>query len=786
MCEGAPDAPLLLVAQSPGAEEVREGRPLIGLSGKILWKHAGQVGIHRENVRILNACCQIPEGGPSQAAPTKKQLAECAATFERMLQTSTPRVVLTLGGPALEKIMGEKLAIDRHRGYLLKPTDTADVKIKTRTNIGVYKVNKKCPACKGHGGCAECTGGYLYRQGDTKWGDRILKIQRQLPASIEWIIPTMHPASVHYNKYRTLPAFRSDLARVAEALQPEGVSPLPIEFDQNPRVLAGDFAFDVETTRAWDHITEIGMANAQEAWTSVWAGEAIGASRRMLETPGTLKIAHNLGFDYERLLDEGIEVAPPYFDTMYAFMLLQPDLFKGLDKVAPIYHPMRPWKHLAKEQPSLYNATDVVVTYALHAPLREDLEYTGMLPLFENGIMPVLPTLIRMKRNGLKVNPIRLQEWRLDLEKQENEALDWWRRNAGDVNPFSGAALQKYLYRTLGLPEQRNKYKQVTCDDTALTKLMGRGYDAVINTLRAIRKAHKLRRTYADVKLGADLRVHPSYLPKNKDYDEGAAKGFAASGRLASSDPNIQNQPKEARKLFVPAAGFRFLQADWKAAEVRVVAFLSNDLSLLHALATGDVHEQVRQALGCDRTRAKNVLFGTIYGAGPRTLAELLTRYGVPTTSREAGALQRKLAQTYRDLWAWRERVVEDGMANGYLTNAFGRRRYFYWPSEQVPEMIDFNPQSVVADCLWHVLRGVENAAAQHGGKLVASVHDSVLLEVPENMVMKTAVAVRMVMEQEWPQVAPGFKIPVEFDVSVEGTVGSWGNMERLVWQDEA
>jgi DNA polymerase-1 len=341
------------------------------------------------------------------------------------------------------------------------------------------------------------------------------------------------------------------------------------------------------------------------------------------------------------------------------------------------------------------------------------------------------------------------------------------------VNPHSPHQLKALLYGDWSLPVQRSKQKNVSTDELALRTLMkfSPEHKDALFLLLQIRETKKLLGTFGQSALGID-RVHPSYLPVGKDAGEGQyGKGLAATGRLACSNPNLQQQPKEARHMYVPDnEGMYFVELDWSQAELRVAAHLSRDEAMLEALK-GDIHAVTQSALGCDRTRAKNVVYGSAYGAGPKKLQEVLAQAGLVVSKDECASLQGRLAVLYPAWWSWRTAIAGEASARKYLRNPFGRLRRFLLGSDDVPAALDFLPQSVVADMGWTLYRPIWEEAGRLGGRLTTVVHDSFLVQLPIGTSYAT---LKALLEREFPEVAPGFYIPADAQVGP-----NWGEMEK-------
>lgn len=777
-CEGDPAAPILIIAMAPGREELQQQRPLVGATGKLLWSLAKRAGFSRADCLLLNTIGEWPTG--SGGGPSPEQLEQYWGDFNIVMGGSSARVCLILGKDALMRAMGIQGSIERMRGYLLGPQDAQPIARKVMTQT-VYKTNTK-----------------THRKGDVRWVSHLTTDMPILPPHCECFLPTLHPAAILRSGFTTLPALAADVDRVKRALD-GNLRSSKRSWTTLPGRTSGPVAFDIECPHG--PIERIGMCDDTGGWTGLWSSTTRAWSVANLGDPSVPKIAHNIAFDLPRLEDAGCPILGPIFCTMLAAQMLQPDLYKGLESVASLYLDRRRWKHLSGTDEEKYNALDAVTTRDLYDVLCAELDRTKQRQLFEETVMPAVRTLIRMSRRGIKMDQRRREAWLDELRDSESRLQEGWSERT-TANPRSPSQIASYLYTTLGLPPQYNKYGKLSVDEEALARLQGEAKDPdhqeSIRLLLDLRRVSKLRGTYAENPLGDDGCVHPSYLPASKDSEE-FGKGMAGTGRITSRDPNIQNQPPSARALYVPHNPAAILvEADYSQIELRIAAALANDSSLETALK-GDVHATTQAALGCDRTRAKNITYGTLYGAGPRKLSRLLLSHGVVASERECRALQDGFARLYPDLWAWRQSVVQRVAKDYYLANPFGRRRYFYRGAGDAPAAIGFLPQSTAADILWSILTSLEHAVEKAGGALLTVVHDSVLMELPraredvaglhpDSQVPAEVGAVvpgsggsgdlasiRAIMEQPWPSIAPGFHVPVKVKVGP-----NWGSMSAL------
>lgn len=580
------------------------------------------------------------------------------------------------------------------------------------------------------------------------------------------------PGLVAAGKFHYLPVLAAD-ARRLRRLSLGQCTPLPIPHTTSYPEWSScsEITIDIETVGHTRAIACVGVAGPDGpahvlTWSQSlrdWLSEALHAS--------PLIIGHNLAFDLPRLASAGVRVPATcrLFDTFHAAHLLLPDFYKGLERVASLYLDIHRWKHLSDVDPILYNATDVVATRALRARFADLLHEYDLDRCFARIAEAIRP-LISMSERGILVDAPRLAAWRNELSASLRVADAHWVRLAGAVNPGSPAQVTRFFY---GKPRGAG-----WADEEALSRLTARrpSLREPVSALLARRKVSKLLSTYASITLGTDGCVHPQFLP----FDKEAERGTAATGRLAATDPNIQNQPLPARRIFIARPGLRLYEFDYSQIELRIAARLSNDPVLLDALR-GDVHARTMALMGCDRVRAKNVTYGTLYGAAPSTLAGILTTSGFPTTIDEARALQAAFAAAYPVLWRWRTAVAVLGAQQGYLANPFGRRRWFHGnyllPSGEVEgptvtEMFDYLPQSTAADIMWSRLVPVDRLAAQAGGAVLAQVHDSFLFELPPSPCEAVA-EIRDAMEAPVPEIAPDFVVPVSIKSGV-----NWGEME--------
>jgi DNA polymerase I-like protein with 3'-5' exonuclease and polymerase domains len=367
------------------------------------------------------------------------------------------------------------------------------------------------------------------------------------------------------------------------------------------------------------------------------------------------------------------------------------------------------------------------------------------------------------------------------------------------------------FYKEWGLPVQRQKRDQQTSITTnalacinlrevVQTGIGGRKDAAwrkdprctprLFDLLLNMKKCSTNLKTFAKVLTDERGRIYPKYVPEAKDVENRGnktRKGSAATGRLASRDPNFQNQPKVARFSFIPDhPDFCFVQADYIAAELHVMAAVADD-HVLYADLTGEesIHTINARDIGCERRTAKAVIFGTAYGSGPKNISDTIKKDDqvyVPVS--EVKAVQQAMAEKYWKTWAWRETIRQQVVTHKFIINDFNRIRFFYAGSRDVPAAYDYIPQSTVADILWYVLKPVAMAIRALGGRMTATVHDSILVQVHKSKVEEAMQVMREIMERKFDNIKPGFSIPVSFEVGAPGV--SWGELEEQELQEAA
>ncbi len=447
-------------------------------------------------------------------------------------------------------------------------------------------------------------------------------------------------------------------------------------------------SFAVEGGRAW----YVAVPRETEA-----AQRMVEIFRPFFENGTITKVGQNLKYDLTVLANYGVRPTPPLFDTMLAHYLIQPELRHNMDYLAEIYldyqtihieeligpkgKNQRNMADLPPRQICDYACEDADVTLRLMQPLKKDLEENGLMRVFEDIEMPLMPVLAKMERNGVVLDTEALAEtgrhFTERMEQLEKEIFEL----AG--HPFlltSPRQVGEVLFDELKLNEKAKKTKsgQYSTGEEVLEAL--RAKHPIVGKILAHRGLKKLLSTYVEA---LPKLIHPQTGRLHTSFNQ----AVTATGRLSSSNPNLQNIPvrgddgKEIRKAFVPEEGCIFFSADYSQIELRIMAHLSGDEHLvqdfregrdIHAATAARVyHKPIEEISRDERRKAKTANFGIIYGISAFGLAE---RMEVSRT--EAKELISSYFNTYPRVQQFIDQSIEKARSQGYILTEFGRRRY--------------------------------------------------------------------------------------------------------------
>jgi DNA polymerase-1 len=415
------------------------------------------------------------------------------------------------------------------------------------------------------------------------------------------------------------------------------------------------------------------------------------------EDPKILKVGQNLKYDLEVLRNYGIELKGKMWDTMIAHYLIQPELHHNMDYMAEIYlnyqtihieeligpkgKNQKSMRTLLPSQVYEYAAEDADITLRLKNKLEPELKKFECEDLFYNIEMPLMPVLAEMEMNGVCLDTESLLETSKVFTNRMNEIEARIYELAGEpFNIASPKQVGEILFDKLKVVEKAKKTKtgQYVTSEEVLQQL--RNKHEIIADILEFRGLKKLISTYID--------ALPKLInPRTGHIHTSFNQTVTATGRLSSSDPNLQNIPirgedgKEIRKAFIPEPGCLFFSADYSQIELRVMAHLSKDENMikvfsegkdLHAATAANIYKKpIEEVTRDERTKSKRANFGIIYGITVFGLAE---RLDIPRD--EAKMLIDGYFATFPQVHDYMEKSKEVARQKGYVTTLFGRRRY--------------------------------------------------------------------------------------------------------------
>ena len=432
-------------------------------------------------------------------------------------------------------------------------------------------------------------------------------------------------------------------------------------------------------------------ANREEAL------KIVNIFKPLYENPEILKVGQNIKYDYEVLMNYGVEIKGKMFDTMIAHYLIQPELYHNMDYLAEVYlnyqtiHIEELIGPKGKNQKSMrdlppaevyeYAAEDADITLRLKNVLEPKLKEIDCEDLFWNVEMPLVPVLAHMEMNGVCIDTATLKETSNNLTNRLAEIEHHIYELAGEsFNIGSPRQVGEILFGKMKIVEKPKKTKtgQYVTSEEVLQQL--RSKSPIIDEILNYRGLKKLLSTYVD--------ALPKLInPRTGHIHASFNQAITATGRLSSSDPNLQNIPvrdddgKEIRRCFIPEPGCLFFSADYSQIELRIMAHLSEDKNMVEAFREGsDIHaataakiwhEDISQVTDAQRKKAKTANFGIIYGITTFGLAQRMN-----IENKEAKQIIEDYFHTFPGVQAYMEKSKEVARQKGYAETIFHRRRY--------------------------------------------------------------------------------------------------------------
>lgn len=555
--------------------------------------------------------------------------------------------------------------------------------------------------------------------------------------------------------------------------------------------------FDTETTSL--HVMEaelLGIALAVEPKKAFYL-DVLGNNnlfnkvQELLEDETIEKIGHNLKYDIQIMEQHGCTVNGHLFDTMIVHYLLQPDRKHKLDILASEYlhYKMIPiesligrkgktqgnMKSVPVQQVVNYACEDADITLQLYHLLNKKLLNSELENVYRKIEMPLIPVLSRMERNGVALNTENLAVY---LKKLNTELIGIEERIYSYVNYSfninSPKQLGEVLFDRLKIDDKakKTKSKQYSTSEETLQKLADK--HPIVNDILEYRSVKKLTSTYVE--------ALPRLISKNTGrIHTSFNQTIAATGRLSSTSPNLQNIPireergREIRKSFVPGSnGYLMLSADYSQIELRLMAHLSGDENMIAAFQSGeDIHAStaakiykisVGQVSRETRSKAKTANFGIIYGISAFGLAQ---RLNIPRS--EAKELIDGYFATFPGVKAYMDESIEKARKNGYVTTMYGRRRYLNDINARnslVRGMAERNAinapiQGSAADIIKLAMIDIHNEIGYMKSKMLLQVHDELVFEVDKTELTDIQAIIKDKMEK-----VVALKVPLTIEMN--------------------
>ncbi len=526
------------------------------------------------------------------------------------------------------------------------------------------------------------------------------------------------------------------------------------------------------------------------------AEKVLQSLQPIFEDPTIAKVNHNIKFDMMVLASNGVRLAGVAGDSMIAHYLLEPGARShGLDELTERYlhHRNIPITALigsGKKQKTLdqlpppqvrdYAAEDADTAWRLTELLEQRLAAEELLPLYQQLEIPLIEVLAEMELTGISIDVPFLRRLGEEMDRQLARQEEEIYRLAGRrFNIASLRELQKVLFEELHLPVQRRTgiKNEPSTDQESLEKLAALGHE-LPKRLIEYRQLTKLKNTYVDV---LPRLVHPRTGRIHTSFNQTAVE----TGRLSSSEPNLQNIPArteqgaQLRKAFIPRRGWLLISADYSQIELRLLAHFSGDPALQQAFAEDrDIHAAVAAEIfhvplaavtKAQRAVAKTVNFGVIYGM---SAAGLANRLSIPRD--QAEAFIDAYFQRYPKVLDYQQRLLAEAHATGMVRTILGRKRFFNREAIRPDsdyrnrttaerEAVNMPIQGSAADLLKRAMLGVHQQLKRHNyqARLLLTVHDELVLEAPPEEVRPVAALVRREMSQALP-----LSVPLKVDLA--------------------
>ncbi len=566
--------------------------------------------------------------------------------------------------------------------------------------------------------------------------------------------------------------------------------------------------FDSETTNIDANLAElVGLSFSIKPHTGWYvpipadqkeAKAVVDEFRPIFENEKIEKIGQNIKYDALMLKWYGVQLKGTWYDTMIVHYLMEPELRHGMDYLSETYLKYSPvsietligkgakqlsMRDVRVERVAEYAAEDADVTLQLRNYFAPKLKEEGLQELYDTMEEPLIKVIVDMEFEGIRIDGDYLREYSVELGRSIAALEQKIYEDAGmQFNIASPKQIGEVLFDKMKIPYKGAKTKtgQYSTDEAKLAELAAE-FPFVAEILNH-RGLSKLKSTYVDA---LPLQVNPKTGRVHSSFNQ----ALAATGRLSSNNPNLQNIPiktpegAKVREAFIPRdENHVLLSADYSQIELRLIAEISGDEAMIEAFQKGqDIHRATaakvygvpyEEVTSEQRRNAKTVNFSIIYGAGATNVSQQL---GIKRT--EAKELIDNYFKQYQGLNSYMEKTVEGARENGYVKTLLGRRRYLRdidsrnSLARSVAERVAINTpiQGTAADLIKAAMINIHRAlgATDLTTKMILQVHDELVFDVPNDEVDK----VKPIIEELMRNAIPNLKVPILVEM---GTGKNW------------
>jgi DNA polymerase-1 len=558
------------------------------------------------------------------------------------------------------------------------------------------------------------------------------------------------------------------------------------------------FCFDTETTSLEEMDAEVlGLAISYEEGKAYYVNmptdfeetkSILAEFKHLFTSPTIEKVAQNLKYDLKVLLKYDIQIAGPQFDTMLAHYLANPDGRHGMDILSEQYLHYKPvsiteligkkgknqlnFRDVPLDRATEYAAEDADITFQLKGKLHKELMDKQVAHLMQRLEMPLVPVLADMEMEGIRIDADFLGNYSIELETMSKDLeKNIYDMSGANFNIASPKQMGEVLFDHMKIDPKAKKTKtgQYKTDEATLQKLAAE--HEIVSKIVDYRKVNKLRSTYVDA---LPKLIHPKTGRVHTSY----AQAVAATGRLSSTNPNLQNIPirtdmgKEIRKAFVPRdENHTLLAVDYSQIELRIVASVAEDPGMMEAFHAGiDIHTataakvfgiEVAEVTKEQRYKAKSVNFGLIYGQGAFGLSQNL---GIKRG--EAKDLIDAYFEQFGGVKTYMDDTIKYCREHGYVKTLMGRKRFIPDINSNNQTVVGFAERNAInapiqgsaADMIKLAMINIHNRFSKMdiGTKMILQVHDELLFDVPKTELEEITAVIKEEMERAMP-----LKVPV-------------------------